>query len=206
MVKVKEAKEPTIIQSEFDILDVAKPYVAQIKIQGACPFLFHRWSCDDIESKANAKKGSKEKKTDNLESFVYRNEKGQLCIPGEYLRMAIIYASKFKSDPRSPRKSAFDLFKAGVVPITDLAPLNGGQKEWDMIDRRRVVIQRSGITRQRPAMQTGWTAEIDLQVLAPEYIDQNLLYEVLSMAGRLIGVGDFRPTFGRFNIVGYSIS
>src|ERR1039457_4497971 len=123
--KTEVGEKPTILQSEFDILNVAAPYVASISLQGSCPILFHRWSCDDVEAKGNAKKGSKEKKTDNLESFIYRNEDGDICLPGEYLRMAIIYAAKFKQDPRSPRKSAFDLFKAGIVPMTILAKING---------------------------------------------------------------------------------
>ena len=49
--------------------------------------------------------------------------KGLLCIPTEYFRMALIGAAKFKQDPRSPRKSAMDLFKAGVANLTDLCSL-----------------------------------------------------------------------------------
>ena len=176
------------------------PYVVNIEIIGACPIIFHRWSCEEVEIKANAKKGSKEKKTDNIESFIYRDQDGDLCLPGEYLRMAMVYAAKFKQDPRSPRKSAFDLFKAGIIPLTELAKINGGTKNWDYIDKRRVVVQRNGVTRMRPAFLKGWSAEIDLMVNTPEYIDYSLFSEVLSMAGRLIGVGDFRPTYGRFNI------
>jgi hypothetical protein len=35
-------------------------------------------------SKSAAAKGSRAKKTDNIETFVYRNDDGELCIPGEY--------------------------------------------------------------------------------------------------------------------------
>lgn len=176
------------------------PYVVNVEIIGSCPIIFHRWSCEGVEAKANAKKGSKEKKSDNIEEFIYRDSDGDICMPGEYLRMAMIYAAKFKQDPRSPRKSAFDLFKAGIIPLTELAKINGGTKNWDYIDKRRVVVQRNGITRMRPAFLKGWSAEIDLMVNTPEYIDYSLFSEVLSMAGRLIGVGDFRPTYGRFDI------
>jgi hypothetical protein len=55
-------------------------------------------------------------------------------------------------------------------------------------------------------MKVGWRAQFDLQVLTPEYIDQSLLHDVVSTAGRLIGLGDFRPTYGRFNIVGFDVS
>ena len=136
-------------------------------------------------------------------SFVYRNDAGEICIPGEYLRQSIIQAARFKSDPRSPRKSASDLFKAGITSLTELASL--GVKDWDYLDRRRVMIQRNGITRVRPAMHKGWRAEFDIQVFTPEYIDSMLLNEMLMQAGRLIGIGDFRPSYGRFMVVNFEV-
>lgn len=176
------------------------PYIVDVEIVGSCPIIFHRWSCEDVASKASAKKGSKEKKSDNVESYIYRDSDGHICLPGEYLRMAMVYAAKFKQDPRSPRKSAFDLFKAGIIPLTELAKINGGTDKWDFIDQRRVVIQRSSITRMRPSFLKGWSAEIQIMVNTPEYIDYQFFSEVLSTAGRLIGVGDFRPTYGRFDV------
>ncbi len=179
------------------------PYAAEIEITGTAPFLFHRWSVDAVAEKAAARKGSKAKKEDDIESYVYRNDANELCIPGEYIRGSIIMAAKYKQDPRSPRKSAMDLFKAGVVALSDLNSL--GIKEWDYLDRRRVTIQRSGITRIRPALRSGWKINLVLQVLTPEYIDQTFLNETLQSAGRLIGVGDFRPTFGRFMVTKFSV-
>ncbi len=88
------------------------PYIVAVTLRGTADFLFHRYSCDAVAEKAAAKKGSKSKKTDNVESYVYRDEGGGLCLPGEYVRQAIIAAAKFQQDPRSPRKSAVDLFKA----------------------------------------------------------------------------------------------
>lgn len=196
----KKIELPEILNGVENPVTMETPYTVSVEIIGACPVIFHRWSSDAVESKAQAKKGSKEKKSDNVESYVYRDSDGHICLPGEYLRMAMVYAAKFKQDPRSPRKSAFDLFKAGVIPLTELAKINGGTENWDYLDRRRVVVQRNGITRMRPAFLKGWSAEIDILINTPEYIDYQLFSEVLSMAGRLIGVGDFRPTYGRFDI------
>jgi len=193
-------EKPEILNNVENPVKIETPYVVSVEIIGACPIIFHRWSCEDVASKAAAKKGSKEKKSDNIESFIYRDSDGHICLPGEYLRMAMVYAAKFRQDPRSPRKSAFDLFKAGVIPLTEMAKINGGTKNWDFIDQRRVVIQRSSITRMRPSFLKGWSAEIELMVNTPEYIDYEFFSEVLSMSGRLIGLGDFRPTYGRFNI------
>ena len=96
-----------------------------------------------------------------------------------------------------------DLFKAGVVSLTDLASL--GSKEWDYEDRRRVVIQRSAITRVRPAMRKGWRATVELMVSVPEYIDPTFLQQIITKAGLLVGVGDFRPTYGRFGISNFDV-
>jgi hypothetical protein len=80
-----------------------------------------------------------------------------------------------------------------------LAPL--GAKTWDYLDKRRAMVQRQGINRVRPAMRAGWKATFEVMVLLPEYIDRNILRETIEAAGRLCGVGDYRPTFGRFGIV-----
>lgn len=177
-----------------------EPYIVAVAIEGTAPILFHRWSCEDVAEKANAKKNSKAKKTDNVESYVYRNALNQICLPGEYLRQTIIHAAKFKQDPRSPRKSAMDLFKAGVVALTELAPLNDGTEQWDYIDQRRVTIQRAAITRMRPAFAKGWKAEMEFSILTPEYIDPQLFNEVLTLSGKLIGTADARPSYGRFQV------
>jgi hypothetical protein len=180
------------------VIDCDLPYVARISIEGTAPFLFHRWSVDGVEAKSKAAKGSKAKKEDDLETFVYRNESGELCIPGEYLRMSMVHAAKYKQDPRSPRKSAMDIVKAGIASLDDLCTT--GKKQWDFIDRRRVMIQRNGITRSRPGLLVGWRIESAFQILLPEYLSPQFLNDLCQSAGRLIGIGDFRPTFGRFQV------
>lgn len=207
-----------------EIIGHSEPYTVSVQLTGSADLLLHRWNCEAVDEKAKAAKNSKAKKTDDINSYVYRNEAGELCIPGEYLRQSIIHAAKFKQDPRSPRKSAMDLYKAGVVALTALAPItpwgkasNGeaplgeackgkaGQfaTTWDYEDRRRVVIQRNGVNRVRPAMRAGWVAEFELMVLVPEYIQTGDLLDTISTAGRLVGIGDFRPTYGRFSVTRY---
>ena len=186
-----------------DAIEFASPYMIEARIEGYAALLFHRWSCEAVEVKSNAAKGSKAKKTDDIESYIYRDDKGEVAVPSEYFRQTIIHAAKFRQDPRSPRKSAMDLFKAGIATIGELCSL--GVKEPDYLDRRRVVIQRSAITRVRPAMLSGWKCEVCLQVLLPEYISPQFLNETLQYAGRIVGGGDFRPSFGRFQVTAFDV-
>lgn len=184
-------------------IELQLPYRCEVTIEGVAPILFHAWNVESVESKGRAAKGSKEKKTDDLESYIYRNDKKEISIPGEYLRGAIVGAAKFQQDPRSPRKSAADLFKAAVISLTPLASL--GAKDWDYLDRRRVCIQRNAITRVRPAMREGWSAKFVLMVNCPEYVTPPLLNATIQTAGKLIGLADFRPSFGRFVVTKFSV-
>lgn len=193
--------EPT--NGAAEIIEYSTPYRVEVTIRGDADILFHRWNVEAVAEKAAAAKGSKAKKSDNVESYVYRNDTGELCVPGEYLRQSVIMASKFKQDPRSPRKSAMDLVKAAVINLTPLASL--GIKTWDYEHACRVQVQRNGITRVRPAVRAGWEATFILLVNLPEYVNSDMLNRLIADAGRLIGVGDFRPTYGRFVIVKFEV-
>jgi hypothetical protein len=185
------------------IIELTTPYIATVLFEGTADFLFHRWNCEAVEEKAKAAKGSKAKKSDDIESYVYRDGDGLLAIPGMYFRGSLVGAARYQQDPRSPRKSAMDLYKAGVVPLTELAPL--GVEKWDYEHKGRVVIQRSAVTRTRPAMKAGWQCEVQFLVTTPEYINPHDLQQTFTKAGQLIGVGDFRPTYGRFLVRAFQI-
>lgn len=178
------------------VIGFSMPFTINVTIEGTSDLLFHRWNCEAVEAKSAAKKGSAAKKTDDLETYIYRDNQGFLCLPGEYVRQSVILAAKFRQDPRSSRKSAMDLYKAGIISLTNVSSL--GVKEWDYEDKRRVVIQRASVSRIRPAMKPGWKADFEFLINLPEYISKHDFIDVLSSAGKLIGVGDFRPTFGRF--------
>jgi hypothetical protein len=194
-------ESPTDGENSF--IEMQRPYRVAIELEGVCPILFCRWNNESVAAKARAKKGSIEKKTDDTESFMWKDTEGFVCIPGEYVRQSIIHASKYEQDPRSPRKSLMDLMKAALVSLTELASL--GTKEPDFLDKRRVVIQRSAVTRTRPAMRAGWKAKFILMVNLPEYVPPQRLNHILQQAGRIIGLADFRPSFGRFNVIKFEI-
>lgn len=181
-----------------DTIVMDAPYSVAVSIFGTADILFHRWSCEGVDAKAAKTKGSAARKTDDTESYLWRDSAGDICLPGEYLRQSIIAAAKYRQDPRSPRASAIRLMTAAIVSLTPLASL--GVQAPDYYDTRRVMVQRNGINRRRPALVAGWSADFVLQVLTPEYVSPAFLHDLISMAGRLIGVGDFRPTYGRFAV------
>lgn len=182
------------------MIELSQPYRAKIQVVGTAKMLMHCWNNEAIAEKAAAKKGSDKKKTDDIESYVLRDEKGRIAMPTLNLCASIRTAGKSFPDPASPRKSLHDRLKAIVVPENEYGLINGGVKDWDFVDMRRVVIQKAGITRSRPAFFEGWTIEFAIMILEPEYLQPPLLFQLLESAGKFQGLGDFRPTFGRFRV------
>lgn len=180
---------------------IVEPFVIEAVIEGVCPMLFRAWDCDEVKRKGDAVKGSKEKKTDNPDASVYRTKDGQLGIPAANIKACLVNAARWVQDPRSPRKSAMDLFKAGILVTPVIASL--GKKNWDYLDRRRAVVQRNAVTRVRPALLEGWKVKFLIHSITPEYIGPHLLREAMDRAGRLVGLNDFRPEFGRFSVVSW---
>ena len=94
-------------------IELGIPYIATVQIEGTADLLLHAWNVESIDAKAKSKKGSAAKKTDDIESYVRRNEDGIICLPSEYLRMSIINAAKFRQDPRSPSQVCDGLVQGG---------------------------------------------------------------------------------------------
>lgn len=179
------------------------PYTVEVTIQGTEPLLMHRYDVEAVKSKGDAKKGSAEKKTDNVESYLYRIPgSDEIGIEGRAFRGALAYAAKSMQDPRSPRKSAYELVRAGVR-VRGYAKL--GKVSPDYVDTRPVMVQRNRVARSRPAFEPGWRATFFVEVLAPEYIEQDFLHELVDHAGKYVGLLDGRPDFGLFNTAKFEV-
>lgn len=184
------------------VVEVHAPFAVQVMIEGRDPILLHRYDAQEVDVKNKAAKGSKQKKTDNVESYVYRNEQGEIGLPGIILKSCLNDAAKYFQDPRSPRKSARDLVRASLR-VGGFASF--GAKDWDYLDRRRVVVQRNGITRSRPAFEAGWTLRFTILVIDPEYVTKEFLHNVVTRAGLSVGLGDYRPDFGTFRLNNFEL-
>jgi hypothetical protein len=65
--------------------------------------------------------------------------------------------------------------------------------------RKGVAIQKSRIIRIRPMIPTGWSISFGLEFDEKILNEKNLIQAMLD-AGQLIGLGDWRPKFGRFTV------
>ena len=63
--------------------------------------------------------------------------------------------------------------------------------------RKGVAVQKSRIIRIRPMIPTGWSMSFDVEFDDGIVNPKNLL-KAMTDAGSLVGLGDWRPKFGRF--------
>ena len=88
------------------------------------------------------------------------------------------------------------ILQAGIYINPDLIPLSN--QEWE-IDSRRVKIQRASIMRSRPIFRE-WSLDFDIVITSPELIQPAILKEILENAGKVKGIGDYRPKYGLFEV------
>lgn len=208
MTRVKNTDFENVTNGAKNLIDLSAPYTATIEVTGTADMLMHCWNNEAVAEKASAKKNSAAKKTDDLETYVLRDNSGKIVMPTLNFCASIREAGKSFADPTSPRKSLKDRLKAILIPEEKygvVVSVTGKEcKDWDYVDSRRVVIQRAGITRRRPGFYEGWKITFKIQILEPEYLSPSKLQEIVEAAGKFQGLGDFRPTFGRFRVTSFS--
>lgn len=181
-------------------------------LKGTAPLLMHNERLADPTgkwSKALKVLSKKRAKSDDdlaalkraeWEGGLYEDETGAPVVPVDWVLAAILGGGKrFKIGP---------LVKAGVFAVKDCFPLQFDfKKKTDhealfndgrFVDYRGVVITRSRVMRCRPHFP-GWSLDVALS-FDPITIDRSQLLQALETAGQLIGMGDYRPRFGRFTV------
>lgn len=96
--------------------------------------------------------------------------------------------------------------QSGVFPVCSSFPLEydgpkGLEEMWEsgkFLDYRGVRNQQAKVMRARPRFDR-WSVRIRLDVNEP-VISCNDVLTALQIAGATIGVGDYRPRFGRFSV------
>jgi hypothetical protein len=139
---------------------------------------------------------------DEAATKVYRMENGQLYLPSTMFRSALIGAGAGR---RIGKMGAGTILSGSVFTVTDKVPLvdptTGKPITKYAISTMRAVVNKSGVLRSRPEIAE-WACNIDLEVDVTQIPNLNNVVELMNIAGRMRGVGDFRPQkkgpYGRF--------
>lgn len=168
----------------------------EVKVKGKSSLLLHQY----VEADATTSK--KKKKVyvpaEEAEKVCYRTEDGQIYIPSTHFKGAMI---KSGTDfIYSGRKTYKEYIKSGIF-FKEKEIILTPQKY--NINNTPVVIGQSRIMRSRPEFKE-WECTFTIEVIN-EDLDKTVLKEILQSAGKFQGVGDFRPEYGRFEVVSFEV-
>jgi hypothetical protein len=174
-----------------------KERIFTVRIEGTAPLLMHSPSGLGGEKKARGVIPSPE---EEAESGLYRDGDGKIVVPARCVEGAIVKAAAAKTAAGQGKKTYKNFILAGVQATPEEIPLiyEGNY----IIDKRRAVIMRQGIIRCRPRFDK-WALEFDIRVIDAYLLghgQEAMLRGIFEDAGSLVGLLDFRPRFGRFEV------
>ena len=180
-----------------------------LRIVGVSPLVMHSGALANplsVQAKELRKISKKRAKTDADLEYMSRVEwtgglwlsGGVPCIPGEAIEAAFVAGA---------RKSKRGLIaRAGMISPGDWALDYDGPRDiaalWADESFRLIAGVRVGqarVMRTRPIFRR-WSALVTFEYL-DDQMDESDVIDILRVAGRIVGLGDWRPRFGRFEIV-----
>ena len=179
-----------------------------VRIVGRAPLLMRSGRLadplDDV-AKALARLTCKRLKTESDHNRIAAIEwrgalwlsEGRPCIPGEAIESAVTAAA------RTRRMGA--VVRAAVIVPNHAVLDHDGPEDLDIMYRDPRFVHRCGVrVAGRTSMRTRpqfpqWSAVIRLDYL-DTMIDGEALRDLVVIAGDRIGVGDYRPKYGRFSV------
>lgn len=182
----------------------------EVTLTGERPMLQHNGRlANPIDAYVRRLKGltGKRKKTDEDLSAIAQVEArgacwetpdGMLGVPNEAVWRCLYDAAKAYKLGEDIKRAL--LFENAVMPLLlDGEPVKCDEflSTWDHIFYKSVKIGRARTMRARPRIPLPWSSTHRFELLT-DVIDAESLVPVVDRAGRLVGIGDWRPTYGRF--------
>ena len=173
-----------------------------VRIEGTAPLLMHSPSGLGGEKKARGVIPSPE---EEAEAGLYCDGEGKIVVPARCIEGSIVKAGSAKTAAGQGKKTYKNFILAGVQVSPEEVPLIY-EKDF-IIDKRRAVIMRQGIIRCRPRFDK-WALEFDIRIIDQYLLGHGqdaMLKSIFEDAGSLVGLLDFRPRFGRFEVTKFEM-
>ena len=173
----------------------------EIELEGATDLLINKYSRELNKEKASVEKGKiPEWEEQNWKRKAYYDKGGNLILPDTYIIGSLgrgAFQSGLQLSKRKGRKTINKGFIDGNL-LMEESPIIETQSELMAFDCN-VKINSATIMTIRPKIEKGWKVRFMLFDLN-EMFSQEELERLFDYCGKFIGVGDWRPKFGRYAI------
>jgi hypothetical protein len=180
-------------------------------IQGVTPLLMHSERLanpfDPLTREIKAITGKRKKTEDDLLEIarlewlggLYHDDNNGIHIPGYNLLAAMVGGGKMQKLGTAIKRSA--LVQEDAVPLVYEGPSDPDAlfKDKRFVDMRSVKVGTSKVTRCRPIFRK-WGCKFTV-LFEESAMQRDDLTRIVRDTGAMVGVGDYRPRFGRFDVV-----
>lgn len=180
-----------------------------VKITGISELLHHRFVFSDEKETAAKKKTGKPDYSQAWKTSLYWNAETGVYQPAEHLEPCMVQAAVNFQIVGKGKKTYKSLFRSTVFirPALISHHMKGTpdkllENGCFKINKSRVNVQKAAVERLRPEFAIGWQLSFEIEVLDPQVPD-DVVQQVLEHGGRFVGIGDYRPKFGRFSIASF---
>jgi hypothetical protein len=193
-------------------------YKVSVSIEGVAGILQHAFGQAQLNTLRTPAKKRTGKQDYSLEwmDTMYLNHEGLVCQPASHIEGAMTKAAA--SFKMSGRKTWKDAVRGYCFVEPDMIPhrYNGGFVEAPdetlienptdnlSVSIMRVVVQRAAVARSRLLIAPGWKLDFKINVV-DDQLPPDVLVQILEEAGRAVGIGDYRPRYGRFQVVKFEV-
>ena len=128
---------------------------------------------------------------------LYTTDKGTLILPSDVWEGALINGAKKN---RLGQQAKAGLFVSNE-PVLEYKGAKTGKELWKdkkFVNQVPVKVQRASIIRTRPIFDE-WSCKVHVDY-NETILNEETVIEIAQIAGEQVGVGDWRPKYGRFSV------
>jgi len=171
-------------------------YKIACSIEGIAPLLQNRHPFPEELEKVN-----RDKREDyDYEIAKYQLEDGRLYQPAEHLVASMTKAAVYFQIEGKGKKTYKDSVKASIfIDPEKILHKNQAYEKY----RAFVTINRASVVKSRP-MLNNWSLDFTIIVVDNQF-PASVVENILKYAGAGVGIGDYRPRFGRFKVTDFQV-
>lgn len=196
-------------------------YTINASIRGTAGLLQHAFgqsSMDSLQDNAKRQTGTPDYSLEWM-ATMYVSRSGFLYQPASHFEGAMQRAAGGFKQKGKGGKTWRDAVKAyAYVQPDEVVHLRNGQPvpapgvelmdaptEYLSVSVMRVKVQRAAVARARLLIMPGWELNLCIEV-HDDQLRPDVLQAVLEEAGRAVGIGDYRPRYGRFAVTHFEVA
>ncbi|MBN1121925.1 MAG: hypothetical protein JXJ17_12660 [Anaerolineae bacterium] len=195
-------------------------YTINVVVRGIVPLLQRRFAPETLDTmlRGSATKSIRVDYSSEWMTGMYIDDDGFLYEPATHLEGALVKAAASYRIKGQGYKTYRDVFRAQCQIAPDQIPVlfdgnpipRPGPELFDQptvalsVDIQRVVVSKAAVPRARLKVHEGWELAFTV-IVQDDALPAAIVRTILEDAGRSSGLGDFRPRYGRFEVVRFEV-